>query len=1345
MNKLFTLLICACSVLMSFAQPPLVVDHIGIDKGLPNGFVLDMEQDGNGFVWVATEVGVARIAGNDILSLKSFNSRLNDDKMKCLYYDKTEDVMWLGTQQKGITLFDCKHQRMSSLTMQNGLSQNSISDITGGNNGIVWIAYFNGKIQYYDTKSGKVHDYIHAKKGATHPVSQILDDGNGHLYVSHLYDGLTVVDLATKGIRRYTMGKNGLTSNSVQTVFVDHLKNVWVGTLNGLFLYDPMAEKFTAVGNGIGDNGLAGSYVRSIGETADGRLLVATDPGGISVLKAISPLNPTEVSVKNIGTEYLSSANIRKVFEDKYGNLWAGNYCTGVDVISDKQSTIYNLSAAIPQLQKEHVYAVCSQKDGSVWLGGEDKLWLVKDNEIVKTVNFNPSGKVKSAIAYIMMLDRKGNLWVGVNDFGAFVYSTQTGRITEIKETANLDIHAFCEAPSGEVWIGSERGVYIYNNGKVRYLSSCTDSPVYAICQDRIGQWWVGTLGNGMFLLDARGNRKYHLTEGKELPSSNINQIYSARNGTLWIATYKGLIEIKNPRNLANRNLYDERQNILDSHIRAIAEDKNGNLWVSTYSGIACFNVSSKTFDNFTDSQSGAIGGFAESSATITPNGMIYFGSPNGVCYLNPQVFSSSREISPLYIVACRDLSLDSDRKAYSICELDDKGRVVVAYNHNTLNLTFTLSDFSQIDEAEYRYQMEGLDGKWIYTYIDDDVVFRNLAPGKYTFKVQARLKNQQWTAAQEASLVIVVNPPFWWAWYAKLLYFLLVAAFIYYAFKRYKRKIMRRAQFAMQLKQNRDRQELNEERLRFYTNITHELRTPLTLILGPLDDLSGDTSLPPRIHHRIDMIHESALRLLGLINQILEFRKVETQNKRLAVSKCSLQNIVKEVGLQYKELNQNTNVVFNIQVDDNIPPMYIDREVITSVLNNLLSNAVKYTPNGTITLSVASAARGGKRYADISVADTGYGIGKEAQQHIFDRYYQAKEQHQASGTGIGLSLVKSLVELHEGEVSVESQLDRGSTFTVSLLVDNFYPNALHKDVETAMAVDATVKTAEEQKDEAEEVHQKPTLLVVEDNPDIIEYISSSLDDSFTVLKGKNGREGMNIALEKVPDIIVSDIMMPEMDGIEMVKVLKQDVRTSHIPIILLTAKDSVEDKEEGYDSGADSYLTKPFSVKLLSSRINNLLESRRRLATAIASRMNLTPHVDVKDDVTSASSQEDVADELNVVDRKFLEKLTAVVEDNIAAQDVDMAFVTDKMNMSHSTCYRKVKALTGLSPNEFIRKIKLKNSARLILDGENSITQVAYMTGFNNLSAFRRAFKMEYGVLPSEYADMIRNKNKKQ
>lgn len=1328
----------------ALAQFPLAVNHIGTGQGLPNGFVVDMEQDGTGFVWVATEVGVARIAGNNILSLKSFNSKLNDDKMKCLYYDKNTDVMWMGTQQKGINLYDCKHQRITSLTTDNGLSQNAISDISGGNNGVVWISYFNGEIQYYDTKTGKVYDYIHVEKGKSRPISQIIDDGNGHLYIAHLYDGLTIVDLATKRMRRFTYNQreeNGLPTNAVQTVYVDRLKNVWVGTLKGLFLYDPMSDKFKPVVNSFGDTGLTGSYVRSISETTDGRLLVATDPGGVSILKSLSPLNPAKVMIQNLNNgEILSSANIRKVFEDKYGNLWVGNYCTGVDVVSYKRSVIYNLSKIVPQLQNEHVYAVCSQKDGGVWLGGEDRLWLVRNNKFVKTVNFNQSGKMKSAIAYIIMLDSNDNLWVGVNDYGALIYSTRTEKIMPIKETANLDIHAFYESSSGEVWIGSERGVYLYNKGVVRYLSSCTNSPVYAICQDRYQQWWIGTLGNGLFVLDSKGNTLAHLSEGNGLPSSNINQIFSARNGTLWIATYKGLIEVKNPKRHRQMTLYNEHQNLLDSHIRAIAEDKSGNLWVSTYSGIACFNVARKTFDNFTDSKDGPIGGFAESSATVTPDGVVYFGSPNGVCYLDPQMFSSSRDISPLVIISCRDLYLGSDRKAYNVCELDEKGQVILPFDHNTISLSFTLSNYSQIDEAEYRCKMDGLDSKWINVYNDDDMVFRNLDPGKYIFKVQARLKNQPWAGAQEKTLVIVVNPPFWWAWYAKLFYLLLVIALVFYAFKRYKRRIMQRAQISLQLKQNLDRQELNEERLRFYTNITHELRTPLTLILGPLDDLSGDTSLPPRIHHRIDMIYESALRLLGLINQILEFRKVEAQNKRLSVVKCSLQNIVKEVGLQYKELNQNQNVAFIIKVDSHIPPMYIDREVMTSILNNLLSNAVKYTPNGTITLAAVASVRGGKRYADISVTDTGYGIGKEAQQHIFDRYYQAKEQHQASGTGIGLALVESLVQLHEGEVNVESELGKGSKFTVSLLIDNFYQNALHKEAENIPEAEANESANHMMEIDAS--RQKPTLLVVEDSPDIIDYISSSLDSTFVVIKGRNGREGMNIALERIPDIIVSDIMMPEMSGIEMVRLLKADIRTSHIPIILLTAKDSVEDKAEGYDSGADSYLTKPFSIKLLLSRVNNLLEGRQRLASAIMQRMS-QPMQTVTTPATGLSSeQEDVADSLSVVDRKFLEKLTNLVEENISTQEVDMAFVTDKMNMSHSTCYRKVKALTGIPPNEFIRKIKLKKSAKLILEGEHSISQIAFMTGFNNLSAFRRAFKIEYDVLPSEYANMRKNQS---
>ena len=388
--------------------------------------------------------------------------------------------------------------------------------------------------------------------------------------------------------------------------------------------------------------------------------------------------------------------------------------------------------------------------------------------------------------------------------------------------------------------------------------------------------------------------------------------------------------------------------------------------------------------------------------------------------------------------------------------------------------------------------------------------------------------------------------------------------------------------------------------------------------------------------------------------------------------------------------------------VQENI---YFDADIITIILNNLLSNAIKYTRAGHITLSMHRIKANGISYVEMIVADTGYGIDAESLPHIYDRYYQAKGKHQASGTGIGLALVKSLVDLHHGSLEVESAVEKGTTFRFRIQTDYNYPEALHKE-------EKVVTVVKEMAEDAEPESAFPILLVVEDNADIREYIANELQDTYKILQANNGKEGLILALRYTPNIIVSDIMMPEMDGIAMCKGIKENMNTSHIPVILLTAKDSIQDKEEGYDSGADSYLTKPFSAKLLRSRIKN---TEKRQSTS-------SPHP-----------------QLNRLDEAFLSKLTSLIEDNLDVEKIDTAFMIDCMNMSYSAFYRKVKALTELSPNEFVRKIKLRNSAHLLLTGEHNVSEAASMTGFNNMAHFRDCFKKEYGIPPSEYQKRYR------
>ena len=563
----------------------------------------------------------------------------------------------------------------------------------------------------------------------------------------------------------------------------------------------------------------------------------------------------------------------------------------------------------------------------------------------------------------------------------------------------------------------------------------------------------------------------------------------------------------------------------------------------------------------------------------------------------------------------------------------------------------------------------------------------------------------------------MVIAPPLWLTWYAKLGYVILFIFALYALLRFYKRKLDLESSLEVERKQSLNKQELNEERLRFYTNITHELRTPLTLILGPLEDLLSDATLSPKHANKISIIHDSATRLLNLINRILEFRKTETQNRKLSVAKGDLGQLVQEVGLRYKELNPNNKVNYHIHIETEDTEIFYDADMITIILDNLMSNAAKYTSEGDITLSLRSVEENQIKYTEISVSDTGHGIDAEALPHIFDRYYQAKSKYQASGSGIGLALVKGLSELHEGILKVESAVDTGTTFTLRLLTENTYPNAIHAqhDMEKKpMDAEETTIT-----DTPTENH--PIVLVVEDNADIREYIRSSFTDIYEVITAKDGKEGWELAQVRIPNIIVSDIMMPVMDGIELCKRIKEDMRTSHIPVILLTAKDSLQDKEEGYASGADSYLTKPFSAKLLHSRINNLLETRKKIASLLAL-------------ADTQPKQESAVSSLNKLDNEFLQKITQIIEENLEMEKMDIAFIADKMCMSHSTLYRKIKGLTDMSANEFIRKVKMRKGVELLMSGQYTISEIAYMIGFSSVAYFRQCFKDEYGMSPSDY-----------
>lgn len=1301
------------SLASAFAQEYTVSRRFSSADGLSNDFVLCLAVDGQGYVWAGTEAGVSRIAGETCNAFPA-NDAVNGLAVSALYCDKPSGQILIAAGL-GLTIYNPTSGKVQNLSQKDGLVPSTIVGISETADGAL-LVFGNGEVKRLNCRTLAMTSL---KIRQMYQNRCALDDGHGHLYLGHSHHGMSIVNLNNGSVKNFQHrpGDNtSLPGNNVRKIYQDDRQRIWVGTENGLALFNPKNgtfEKVTRKDKDYNEN------VYDILQMNDGRLWVATDMGGIRVVDPEDHQHYQDVKVK------LSSVSSRSIVQDEYGNIWVGCHNTGVDFISTWKSNFKLLDYLDEERHARPVTAI-APGNGGFWTASETELAFWQGTNQTGSWSWRNMTQRELSFARCLMADRSGHVWIGIDDQGVMRFDRATGRFEPIPiKPEESDVHAFAEEADGSVWIGGEYGIYRYSEGKVERqeaMSKVIGTPATSFIRTDSRHLIITTLGGGVFSYDLAKNTFRHATVGSGLLSGKINQAVTDSKHRVWMATEGGLVCIDNPTELTGIHIIGRESGLDDIHVLALQLDGDGRVWMSTYRGISCYVESTGKTYNYNHLGPWQLNSFSPGAAATGALNTLFFGSASGVCYFNPMQMDNQQQMAAVQIIACEAYNPVGSNTERQLLIPDDKGRVTTTYRQNTLRLTFTVRNYALTEQVEYSYMMKGMDSKWYDVGNDYDVVFRGLRPGHYTFILRGKLKSQDWENARETRLEITIKPPFWRTWWAWLVYALLASALVWYLLHNYKHKLKLENSLELERRENQQKQELHEERLRFFTNVTHELRTPLTLILGPLEDLTNDKQLPELYKKKISLINKSAGRLRDLINQILEFRKTETQNRRLTVARGNLGKLAEEIGLYFKQLNRNPNVAINIDVRPDLPDVYFDSEVITTIINNLMSNAVKYTSEGEINLKVYTE---GDRRLCISVDDTGCGIAKEDLVHIFDRYYQSRGKHQASGTGIGLALVKSLAELHEGTLTVDSKPDEGARFTFSIEMDNTYPNALHKeDVEETVDNENTETAGED---------MRPLLLVVEDNDDIRQYIADSMGDDYRIVQSADGQEGWNTASEQIPDIIVSDIMMPKMNGIEMTKRLKEDMRTSHIPIILLTAKDTVEDKEEGYDSGADSYLTKPFSARLLQSRIENLLANRRRLAELIAFRTASTKNPAPITEEAPASEKPDDEPRLSRLDQEFIERLNSLIEENIMKEDIDMAFVTDKMAMSHSTFYRKVKALTGMTALEYIRKRRLHHCYRLIASGDYNVSQAAMMTGFNQMAHFRETFKKEFGILPSE------------
>jgi signal transduction histidine kinase/ligand-binding sensor domain-containing protein/DNA-binding response OmpR family regulator len=1365
MKKMQRYILLMVAFLLTFLRGMQAADshamfYLDTSDGLSNNYIRSMCQDARGYVWIATDMGLSRYDGSHFTTYYKENSGLLSNELNGVLADgQNPDWVWICTQRDGLCRYDYATGTIESVMETAGLTCPDIPHLSLAKQGGLWLTFYHLGVDYYNPQTNQVRNYpIKDEEGhSLRSWCTVEDHAGRYLYVGHVDGGLSRITIATGEVTRYMPNPadpQAIPSRQVFALCMAQDGMLWLGTEGGAASFDPDSERFTTyVHDPHRTSSIQPGDVRSIIQLKSGELWMATSQGGVSILQPAWMNIGEDAQFTHLTTQEgaLSESFVRQLMQDSFGNVWMGMYCKGLNVRSYEEPMFTHVNHMTSWgengMSKEAVWSMTFDGRGKFWTGGTDEVVSV-DAQGNSVHRWTSPGGARHNMARTVACDAQDRVWIGTSHSGVFVYDVEADKVQHPQISPN-DIYYIYVEPHDRVWIGTHDGLYSSTDGgltaqeETAINSQLTDHIITAILRDADHNLWVGTFGNGAFIFTPQGKLLRNLSLNTGLPGAAVNALYLDRHQRMWVATRTGVkvYERLSTADADDAYTYHVSQGLKNVNVHGFAEDKEGHIWLSTSRGIACINpithvvafyeyFGKKPFDAFNN------GAVAQDAA-----GNIYFGSLDGVTSFNPRRISQP---IPAMDACVTNLQVYERTRSNeeSITDIPlNADRISLSHAQNTFTITYNILDITRSSYVELSYNMQGLDQLWTSSR-DNRAVFRSLPPGSYKFRMRMRINGQQWSEPVTL-LRVEVCKPWWITWWAIAFYIAVTMSVLGMLLWLYNRKLHAEQQLILEEGKNKNREYLNEEKLRFFTNVTHELRTPLTMILGPLEDLVSDATMPAAHKSKLQLIRSNSMRLLNLINTILDFRKTETQHHQLAVIEGDFAQFVRDIAIRFRDLNRNPEVSIVLDIPAEELKMYYDPETIQSVLNNLVGNAMKYTPKGKITIAVHTIEEAGTRYAELSVADTGVGISAESLPYVFDRYYQGENSRHVHGTGIGLALTQNLVELHQGTIRVKSEEGKGSVFTVRLRIDNLYVNARHLDAEPESGAEPSETPA------AAEAENGSVMLVVEDDNDVRTYVAESFTRDFRVLTATNGREGLALAKQHQPDIIVSDIMMPEMDGIEMCRTLKQDITTSHIPVILLTAKDSLTDKERGYDMGANSYITKPFSTQLLRARIFNLLETRHRMALRLLSLQGAGAHMTApqSENPQAENPQSEgkkagdetphepaVAEPLSTLEQEWLTHTQQLVLAHIEDEELDLAWLAEQLCMSQSTLYRKIKSVTGVKPNEFVKKIKLQRAAELLLEGKVALNDIPFQTGFSSLAYFRKVFKAEYGLAPMEY-----------
>lgn len=1304
------LLTCFLTFLLAFphglkAEETEGIRHLLVNEGHSNNHIRAMVQDRAGRLWIATESGLNSYDGYTSFNYNSSNSGLNANMVNVIHDDGRH--LWIGTTG-GVCVMDGQTGSIQPLGGGASRISNVQAFVPDADRGL-WMMSRNN-IVYADLHTHQVRLLTASRERNAYRC--MVDDGHGHLLVGNYYRGICRIDMKTGRRSIVTDAAHAIDLVTVVRMRRDDRGNIWMATSDGLWRMNGAGRLLRFDHPGL-------KNIRELQVLRDNELWLATEERVWKIrLDTYEPLMAAAVG------------GVQCIYQDSYGNVWLGTTGFGIYLIGNRPSAFRTVSRALTQS--------LVRVGNRVFVGGESQVMCFQDGRQTATYSLRTAGFSGRVLS--MGQENARHLVLAMGN-RLLRMDMKTGAVTELRYGGRSvsAITFYNDYDNNKLWITTDDGIYALSQGSVRrdlMLNRVLGHQMTnGIRRDRQGKLWVGTFDNGLYVFSPRGQLVKHFTQQNGFFTNNIQHLYEDGKGRIWLCTSDGIGLVADTRRIDQCQRFGQQQGLRDPFIRCMHEDQDGNIWIGTNNGISKLDMRRHIFFNFDRSDGIPMTNFS-GGMTLMPDGTMYATSVEGLCIFDADVPTRPRRPSPVKVLACLAIQSNVEQMRERRLPPDPPSRYRLRREENSLRIVFAVSDLSESAQTEYAYRVEGLVDDW--TLVDENyIVFRGLSPGTYRVQIRARLHGQTWENSTATEAVVEVPGPLWRSWPARCAYLLILVLGAAYGFRRYQRHLKLLSDLDLERRQKLVEEEQGKERLQFFTNVAHELRTPLTLIFGPLEELARSRNLGMEDRQKVALLQGSANRLLTLINQLMDFRKAETHHRRLRVRRERLAPLLEKIGADFAQGNRNPRVSYAVQVEAGDPPICFDEEVMTIILTNLMANATKYTEQGTITLSMNQTEREGRTYTRVGVADTGCGIARSDLPHIFDRYYQARSGNQASGTGIGLALVKTLAELHHITIQVDSHEGQGTVF--SLLLDNAatYPEALVDEAQPAVTPTLAGQMAQRQRRR----RIAPIILVVEDNKEINNYIAQSLAADYTVVQAGNGEEGLRATLADIPDLIICDIMMPQMDGITMTRLVKQNMMTSHIPVVMLTAKATMDDRQEGYENGADSYLTKPFSLSMLRTRITNLLESRRLLARHVmrqfSERTSALPLSAQESDMsvlTAPTEQGHAVDGLSKLDRRFLAQLNGIIEARLADPKLNLTLVADEMGISQSTLYRKVKALTGVTTNEYIRKMRLHHALQLMTTGGRNISEAAYESGFVDMAYFRQMFRQEYGATPSDY-----------